>query len=90
MGLAGGLMSQASAVGWAVLLILVEGCANAPSVVARQLSLQRDTARHMRGWVNSAFFVARDGMFVVGVAAGLADRFDILLADPAAALRATR
>ena len=78
MGLAGSLMSQAPSVLWAGVLIAVLGCVNAPSSVARQLVLQRETPRQLRGRVNSAFFVARDSMFVVGMAAaGLADWFDV-------------
>ena len=56
----------------------VIGFVNAPSYIGRQLVIQRSTPREMRGRVNSAFFVVRDSMFVLGMAlAGLADLFDV-------------
>jgi CRP-like cAMP-binding protein len=40
--------------------------------------IQRSTPRDLRGRVNSAFFVVRDSMFVLGMAlAGIADLFDV-------------
>ncbi|MGZ9220925.1 MAG: MFS transporter [Anaerolineales bacterium] len=63
-----------------ILLIGLIGVVNAPSFIGRQLVIQRATPREMRGRVNSAFFVVRDVMFVLGMAlAGLADVFDVRL-----------
>jgi len=50
------------------LLVTLSGFANAPSVVARQLVLQRSTPREMRGRVASVFFVTRDVSFLIGMA----------------------
>jgi MFS family permease len=62
----------------AVLLVGLSGLVNAPSFIGRQLVIQRSTPREMRGRVNSAFFVVRDFMSVLGMAAaGLADVFDV-------------
>jgi MFS family permease len=50
------------------------GLCNVPSVLARQLIIQRHTPREIRGRVSSAFFVTRDTVFLIGMAAvGLAD-----------------
>ena len=38
-------------------------------LVGRSLLIQRNTTREVRGRVNSAFFVARDTVFMVGMAA---------------------
>src|SRR5512143_516541 len=60
--------------------MLLVGFTNAPSVVARQLVIQRNTPREPRGRVNSAFFVVRSVCFMGGMAlAGLADVFDALI-----------
>jgi MFS family permease len=62
----------------AIVLVMVSGFLNAPSAVGRRLVIQRNTPREMRGRVNSAFFVARDLVFLVGMAvAGLADVVDV-------------
>ena len=62
----------------AISLQVLIGIVNAPSYIGRQLVIQRSTPREMRGRVNSAFFVLRDSMFVIGMAtAGLADLFDV-------------
>jgi hypothetical protein len=51
---------------------------NAPASIARRLIMQRNTPREMRGRVNSAFFVSRDVLFLIGMgAAGLADLIDV-------------
>jgi hypothetical protein len=56
------------------------GMTNAPSVVARQLIIQRNTPRELRGRVHSTFFLSRDLMYVAGMAAvGLADVIDVRL-----------
>jgi MFS family permease len=78
MGLAGGALAQAGAVPPAAGLIALLGLANAPSIVARQLAIQRHTPREVRGRVNSAFLVTRNLAVLLGTAAaGLADRCDV-------------
>src|SRR5688572_6166664 len=68
------IYSLSSIVSVAIFLMGVSGLLNAPSYIGRQLVIQRATPREMRGRVNSAFFVVRDVMFVIGMAlAGLAD-----------------
>jgi CRP-like cAMP-binding protein len=76
-GILYGLSTQ---VGVAILIVMISGFANAPSAIARSTLLQRNTPREMRGRVFSAFFVLRDIVFVLGMAAaGLADVIDIRL-----------
>ena len=71
----------------AIAIIAVSGLINAPTSIARRLVIQRHTPREMRGRVNSAFFVCRDVLFLVGMAAaGLADVFPIRLMYLASAL----
>ena len=78
MGLAGQAISVSPSVTLAGLCCVVSGVTNAPSVVARQLILQRTTPRELRGRVNSAFFISRDLMFILGMGAvGLADIVDV-------------
>ena len=70
--------SFSQAVSIAIFLMAVSGLLNAPSFIGRQLVIQRATPRDMRGRVNSAFFVVRDVMFVIGMAlAGLADLMNV-------------
>src|SRR3990172_3351017 len=70
--------SFSTTIAMAILLQGLTGFVNAPSYIGRQLVIQRLTPREMRGRVNSAFFVVRDSMFVIGMAlAGIADLFDI-------------
>ena len=67
-----------SSVPLAIFLVGLSGFLNAPSYIGRQLIIQRNTPREMRGRVNSAFFVTRDVMFMGGMAlAGLADVMDV-------------
>ncbi len=74
MGFAQAIYSQLSLISLAFLFVTISGFMNAPSVVARQLVLQRNTPREMRGRVASVFFVTRDIAFLVGMAmTGLAD-----------------
>jgi MFS transporter, DHA3 family, macrolide efflux protein len=62
----------------AILILTVSGFVNAPSAIGRRLVIQRNTPREMRGRVNSAFFVTRDVLFLIGMAlAGLADVVDV-------------
>ena len=74
MGIAQLIYSQLSSVTLAFFFVTISGFMNAPSAVARQLVLQRNTPREMRGRVASVFFVTRDISFLIGMAlTGLAD-----------------
>lgn len=74
MGIAMSIYSQLPSVYLAFFFVTLSGFMNAPSVVARQLVLQRNTPREMRGRVASVFFVTRDVAFLIGMAlTGLAD-----------------
>lgn len=87
MGLAGIGYASTRTVGPAIAIIAISGLLNAPLSIARSLVMQRYTPREMRGLVNSAFFVCRDVLFLVGMAAaGLADVFPIRLVYLAGAL----
>jgi len=78
MGLAGVFYALSTSVPIAIALVMVSGFMNAPYSVARRLLVQRNTPREMRGRVNSALFVTRDVVFLIGmVAAGLADVIDV-------------
>jgi CRP-like cAMP-binding protein len=78
MGLIGGLYARADSIQFATVLVTISGFLNAPGSIARRLVIQRNTPREVRGRVNSAFFVSRDVMFLVGMgAAGLADLVDV-------------
>lgn len=80
MALASVAYSFSTTMSFAIFLVGVSGFVNAPSFIGRQLVIQRATPREMRGRVNSAFFVVRDVMFVLGMAlAGLADIMDVRL-----------
>jgi MFS family permease len=62
----------------AIAIVTLEGFMNAPSAIGRRLVVQRNTPREMRGRVNSVFFVSRDVLFLIGMAAaGLADFIDV-------------
>jgi DHA3 family macrolide efflux protein-like MFS transporter len=87
MGLAGIGYASMRSVALAIAIITISGFLNAPLSIARSLVVQRYTPREMRGRVNSAFFVCRDVLFLVGMAAaGLADVFPIRLVYLAGAL----
>jgi len=61
-------------------LIAFSGFFNAPYSIGRRVIVQRNTPPEMRGRVSSAFFVARDVLFLIGMsAAGLADFMDVRL-----------
>ncbi len=78
MGLMGILYSLAISVPVAIVILTVSGFLNAPSSIGRRLVIQRNTPREMRGRVNSAFFVSRDVLFIIGMAAaGLADLINV-------------
>lgn len=80
MGLIGIVYSFLDSVPWAIALIAFSGFFNAPSSIGRRLIVQRATPPEMRGRVSSAFFVARDVFFLIGMgAAGLADYMDLRL-----------
>jgi MFS family permease len=70
--------AQLTAVPLAILVSTIIHFVNAPSYIGRRLIIQRQTPREMRGRVNSAFFVARNLFFPLGMAAaGLADLIDV-------------
>ena len=72
------IYSQLHSVTLAIIVGTFNASLNAPSVVGRQLIIQRQTPREMRGRVFSAFFVMRDTMFMLGMAlSGLADVVDV-------------
>jgi CRP-like cAMP-binding protein/predicted MFS family arabinose efflux permease len=62
----------------AIALNFLGGFSNAPSVIARQLIIQRNAPREMRGRAASVVFVTRDVMWLIGMGmAGLADVIDV-------------
>jgi DHA3 family macrolide efflux protein-like MFS transporter len=78
MGIAGILYGTATSIVVAIVLVTISGFFNAPGSISRRVLLQRETPREMRGRVFSAFAVARDVTFLVGIGlAGLADVIDI-------------
>ena len=78
MALAGIGYASMRAVAPAIAIIAASGFLNAPISIARRLVIQRYTPREMRGRVNSAFFVCRDVLSLLGMAAaGLADVFPV-------------
>ena len=78
MGIAGILYGYSTSIAVAIVLVSISGFFNAPSSVARRVMLQRETPRELRGRVFSAFAVARDVTFLIGIAlAGLADVIDV-------------
>jgi len=80
MGLIGIIYSFLDSVPLAIALIAFSGFFNAPSSIGRRVIVQRNTPPEMRGRVSSAFFVARDVLFLIGMgAAGLADYMDVRL-----------
>jgi len=80
MALMGILYAMSTSVPAAIVILTVSGFLNSPSSIGRRLVLQRNTPREMRGRVSSAFFVTRDILFIIGMAAaGLADLIDVRL-----------
>lgn len=78
MGVAGAVYAGSDGIVLAIALVTVSGFANAPSAIGRRLIVQRHTPREMRGRVNSSFFVVRDLVVLIGMAAaGLADVIDV-------------
>lgn len=80
MGLAGVVYSFLDSIPLAIAIIALSGFFNAPSSIGRRVIVQRATPPEMRGRVSSAFFVARDVLFLIGMgAAGLADFMGVRL-----------
>jgi CRP-like cAMP-binding protein/sugar phosphate permease len=80
MALAGVAYAFVYSVPLAIVMVALSGFLNAPSSIARRLIVQRHAPREMRGRVASAFFVSRDVLFLLGMAAaGLADVMDVRL-----------
>jgi MFS family permease len=78
MGIAAVVYSLLHSVVLAIAVQMFSGFMNAPYSIARRLVVQRNTAPEVRGRVSSAFFVASNAFFLVGMAAaGLADVIDI-------------
>ncbi|MBF8283541.1 MAG: Cyclic nucleotide-binding protein [Anaerolineales bacterium] len=78
MAMTGIVYSLLSSVPLAIMVGTLAAFLNSPSVIGRQLLIQRNTPREARGRVSSAFFVTRDTMFLLGMAsAGLADVVDV-------------
>lgn len=77
MGIAFMLFALSPNIWFALGMNVLISFSNAPSFIGRQLLLQRQTPRDLRGRVSSAFFVTRDVAFLIGMAAvGLADYFN--------------
>jgi MFS family permease len=90
MGLVNVVYSFLDSAPLAITLITFSGFFNAPSSIGRRVIVQRATPPEMRGRVSSAFFVARDVLFLIGmVAAGLADYMDVRLLYLVSALMLT-
>jgi CRP-like cAMP-binding protein len=80
MGLSALVYSQLHSVTLAIAVQMLSGFMNAPYAIARRLLVQRNTEAEIRGRVTSAFFVASNMFFLVGMAAaGLADLIDVRL-----------
>lgn len=80
MGLAAVVYSQLHSVALAIVVQMLSGFMNAPYSIARRLLVQRNTVAEVRGRVSSAFLVASNAFFLVGMgAAGLADLIDVRL-----------
>jgi MFS family permease len=87
MGICGFAYAAATSVPFAILLVMISGFFNSPSSVARQLLLQRNTPRDMRGRVFSAYYVMRDVIFLFGMAgAGIADIVNVRILIAGASL----
>jgi CRP-like cAMP-binding protein/sugar phosphate permease len=80
MGVVGVAYGLVDSIALAFVLVSISGFLNAPASIARRLVMQRNTPREVCGRVFAAFFVARDVVFLIGMAlAGLADVVDIRL-----------
>ncbi len=80
MGVASAIYSRLTSVPLAIVVGVVMAFMNVPSFIGRQLIIQRNTTREVRGRVTSGYYVTRDVMFMLGMgAAALADYVDIRL-----------
>jgi DHA3 family macrolide efflux protein-like MFS transporter len=80
MGLVGVIYAATVSIPLAIALVMISGLLNAPASIARRLVVQRNAPRQVRGRINSAFFVTRDVVFLIGMAAaGLADIYGVRL-----------
>jgi MFS family permease len=78
MGIVGILYGLAVSIPFAIAMVTISGFLNSPGSVSRSVLLQRNTPREMRGRVFSAYYVMRDVVFLLGMAAaGLADVIDV-------------
>jgi MFS family permease len=78
MGISGVFYGLTTSIVLAIALVTVSGFFNAPASISKRLIMQRSTPRELRGRVFSAFAVARDVIFLIGIAlAGLADVIDV-------------
>jgi MFS family permease/CRP-like cAMP-binding protein len=78
MGILGIIYSFLFSIPLAIFLAALTGLFNAPAAIGRRVIVQRNTPAEMRGRVSSVFFVTRDVLFLVGMAAaGLADYMDV-------------
>jgi MFS family permease len=78
MGVSALVYAVLHSVALAITVQMISGFMNAPYAIARRLLVQRTTGAEMRGRVSSAFFVASNAFFLIGMAtAGLADFIDV-------------
>ena len=78
MGIFGVLYGLSPNIWVGITMVVITGFLQSPSSISRRVILQKNTPREMRGRVFSAFFVARDAIFLIGMgAAGLADVVDL-------------
>jgi CRP-like cAMP-binding protein/predicted MFS family arabinose efflux permease len=87
MAAASFLYALSSSIPLAILFVTLSGFMNAQHAIGRRLAIQRNTTNEVRGRVSSAFFVTRDVVFLIGMAAaGLADLLGVRALFLAAAL----
>jgi DHA3 family macrolide efflux protein-like MFS transporter len=87
MGIVGLFFAMSDNIPVAIMLVMLSGFLNAPSSLARRLVIQRNTLREVRGRVLSAFFVSRDVVLLLGMAAaGLADLINVRVLVMAASI----
>lgn len=80
MGVSGVFYGLSTSIVLAIALVTLSGFFNAPASISKRLIMQRSTPRELRGRVFSAFAVARDVVFLIGISlAGLADIIDVRL-----------
>jgi DHA3 family macrolide efflux protein-like MFS transporter len=78
MGVFGILYGQATNIPIAIVLVMITGFLNSPMSISRRGLMQKNIPRAMRGRVFSAFAVARDVVFLIGMAgAALADIYPV-------------